>query len=135
MKNKISSIILTIGTGLMIAVNTTNAQEPTTTNVAVMESSTDINTTQNRRSSVAIFAEYEEWGLTIEGLYPHADGGFMATATQNVFFQEQLIRGFSDFGHGVDMSISSFDQGENIWIHVIRDESGNITEFNIVPTK
>jgi len=54
----------------------------------------------------------------------------MATATQNVFFEGQLIRGFSDFGHGVDMSISSFGQGEDIWIHVIRDTDGNIERFD-----
>jgi hypothetical protein len=171
MKNRISSImdtskkrmgavilsgalILTLGTGFMIATNTvnanaqeaqepatgnvatfevnTNAQETATTNVAVLESSTDANAQQNRRSSIVIFAEYEEWGLTLEGLYPNADGGFRATATQNVFYQGRLIRGFSDFGHGVDMSISSFDRGEDIWVHVIRDESGNITEFDIV---
>ena len=77
-----------------------------------------------------IFAEYEELGLTIEGLYPHSDGGFMATATQNVFYQGQLIRGFSDFGHGVDMSISSFNQGDDIWVHVIRDVDGNIERLD-----
>jgi hypothetical protein len=70
----------------------------------------------------------------IEGLYPHPDGGFMATVTQNVFFEGQLIWGFSDFGHGVDMSISSFDRGGDIWVHVIRDESGNITELDIEQT-
>jgi hypothetical protein len=110
-----------------------NTQDPAAGNVAVMESSNDTNAAvpQNRRPSTVVFAEYEEWGLRIEGLYPHPDGGFMATAIQNVFFEGQLIRGFSDFGHGVDMSISSFDRGGNIWVHVIRDEIGNITEFDI----
>ena len=89
-------------------------------------------TLEERRSSVVLFAEYEEWGLTIEGLYPNLDGSFSANPIQNVFYQGQLIRGFSDFGHGVDMSISSFNQGDSIWIHVIRDESGTITEFNLV---
>ena len=85
-----------------------------------------------RRSSVVIFAEYEELGLTIEGLYPGSDGGFIANPMQNVFYQGQLIRGFSDFGHGVDMSISSFDQGEDIWINIIRDERGNIVELESI---
>ncbi|MCL2187940.1 MAG: M56 family metallopeptidase [Defluviitaleaceae bacterium] len=88
-------------------------------------------TSQNRRSSTVIFAEYEEWGLTIEGLSPHADGGFIATAIQNVFYQGQLVRGFSDFGHGVDMSISSFDQGKDIWVYVMRDDNGNIIELRL----
>jgi hypothetical protein len=81
---------------------------------------------QSRRPSTVIFDEYGKWGLTIEGLAPHSDGGFIATPTQNVFFQGQLIRGFSDFGHGVDMSISSFDRGGEIWVHVVRDDNGNI---------
>ena len=170
MKNRISSImdmskkrmgaiiltgalVLTIGTGFMVAINTVsaNAQEPVTGNIAtfeidpntqevatnntaVLEANTDFDTnaptSQNRRSSILIFAEYEEWGLTIEGLSPHADGGFIATATQNVFYQGQLIRGFSDFGHGVYMSISSYDQGGDMWIHVIRDADGNIERFD-----
>ena len=168
MKNRISSImdmnkkrmgaviltgalVLTIGTGFMVATNTVsaNAQEPVTINIAMFETdpnsqevatnntfeanaiiNTNAPTSQNRRSSVVIFAEYEELGLTIEGLSPHADGGFIATATQNVFYQGQLIRGFSDFGHGVDMSISSFDQGDDIWVHVIRDASGNIERLD-----
>jgi len=99
-------------------------------NTAVIENSIDIDTNQNRRSSVVIFAEYEEWGLTLEGLYPQSDGRFLATEIQNVFFQGQLIRGFSDFGHGVDMSISSFDLGDDMWIHVIRDANGNIERLD-----
>ena len=86
--------------------------------------------TQERRSSIVVLAEYEEWGLTLEGLYPHANGGFIATSIQNVFFQGQLIRGFSDFGHGVDMSISSFERGSDVWIHVIRDTNGNIERLD-----
>jgi len=113
-------------------INTVNeiAQESVAVNTAVAEASGIVDTNQNRRSSVVIFDEYEEWGLTIEGLYSHLDGGFIATAIQNVFFQGQLIRGFSDFGHGVDMSISSFDQGEDMWIHVIRDVNGNIERLD-----
>ena len=148
MKNRISSImdtskkrmgavilccvlVLTIGTGFMIATNTVsaNAQEPVTSNIATFETNTNATTSQDRRSSTVTLAEYAEWGLTIEGLYPNADGSFRATAVQNVFYQGQLIRGFSDFGHGVDMSISSFDQGEDMWIHVIRDTDGNIEGF------
>jgi len=147
------ALVLTIGTGFVVATNTVsaNAQEPVTSNTATVETSSnaqDVATNntaafeasaaidtnapalQNRRSSIVIFAEYEELGLTIEGLYPHSDGGFMATATQNVFYQGQLIRGFSDFGHGVDMSISSFNQGDDIWVHVIRDVDGNIERLD-----
>ena len=141
-------LVLTLGTSAVVAANaqvpaTGNvatfeanayAQEPATNNIAVAESSTTIDTNvtapQNRRSPIVIFAEYEEWGLTIEGLYPNSDGSFRANPIQNVFYQEQLIRGFSDFGHGVDMSISSFDQGGDIWIHVVRDVDGNIERLD-----
>lgn len=143
-------LTIAIGTGLVVAPNTVsaNAQESLMINAdAELEISGAENnvleayasTTQNvptptleRRSSIVIFTEYEEWGLIIEGLYPMPDGSFTANPIQNIFYQEQLVRGFSDFGHGVDMSISSYEQGEDIWIHVVRDESGNIVEFDIV---
>jgi len=112
---------------------TESVQESATGNTAVHDTITiteDASASQSRRPSALIFAEYEQWGLSIEGLYSNSDGGFIATPTQNVFFQGQLIRGFSDFGHGVDMSIASVNQSEGIWIHVIRDADGNIERLD-----
>lgn|GEM_PF-5321892 len=94
--------------------------------VVVATGTVEARYTVERRSSVVIFAEYEKWGLTLEGLYPNADGSFTANSRQNVFYHGQLIRGFSDFGHGVAMSISSYERGEDIWIHVVRGGDGEI---------
>ena len=80
----------------------------------------------SRPSTALLFAEYEAWGLTFEGLYSNPNGGFTANPRQNVFFNGQLVRGFSDFDNEVGMSISSVDRGGDIWIHVIRDANGNI---------
>jgi len=81
--------------------------------------------------SAEIFVEYEEWGLSIEGLYPNPDGGFTANPRMNVFLHGQLIRGFSDFDNGVNISISSAEQGSDEWVHVIRDDNGRILRLDI----
>jgi len=85
----------------------------------------------NRLSVAEIFAEYGEWGLTIEGLYPDPDGGLIANSRQNVFFQGQLVRGLSDFGDGVSMSISSADRGGSEWVSVVRDNNGRIIRLDL----
>jgi hypothetical protein len=79
-----------------------------------------------------IFAEYKEWGLSIEGLYPNPDGGFTANEKQNVFLHGRLIRGFSDFDNGIiNISISSADRGSSEWVQVVRDKDGRITGIDI----
>ena len=90
--------------------------------------------TPQHRPSTEIFLEYEEWGLTFEGMYPYHDGRFIMTARQNVFFQGQLVRGFSDFSiaAGTGMSLSSTDRRGHLWIHVIRDENGYIQSLEMV---
>ena len=80
--------------------------------------------------SANIFAEYEEWGLTIEGLYPNPDGGFTASPRMNVFLHGQLVRGFDDFYNGVRTTISSVEQGGSVWVRVIRDVDGNIERLD-----
>ncbi|MCL2574404.1 MAG: M56 family metallopeptidase [Defluviitaleaceae bacterium] len=146
-KKKVGAIVLsvafifTVGTGFIISANTINVNnhEPMEGITATAEGNVIIDENepalQGRRSSVLIITEYEEWGLTIEGLYSNPDSSFTATATQNVFFQGRLIRGFSDFGHGVSMSISSFNEGEDIWIRVIRYDNGDIERLEVDTTQ
>jgi len=91
----------------------------------------DSNYLANRPATAHVFAEYEEWGLTIEGLYPHPNGGFTANSRQNVFLHGQLMRGFTDFDNDVvSMSISSADRGGSEWVRVIRNANGNIERID-----
>jgi hypothetical protein len=90
------------------------------------------------RPSVELFEEYEEWGITFEGLYPYPNHNsrFIAREVIDVFYHGRLVRGISDFCDiaGLNMTISSATYEGSTWIHVIRDESGYIAELDITET-
>jgi len=87
-----------------------------------------------QRTFTEIFLEYEEWGLTFEGVYSYRDGTLVMREIQNVFYQGQLVRGMVDFGDfSPGLSISSIDRSGNEWVYVIRDENGYITELSTAP--
>ena len=90
--------------------------------------------TPQRRHSSEIFLEYEEWGITFEGIYPTYGGGTMMMARSwNVLLHGQLVSGlFDNSSDGIAELLASSDCSEgNLWVRVIRDESGHITELNI----